>query len=535
MHLTTVRTIALMDVRRRWRVLKGNEMQLLALGLGIIFAVLFSVLGLAGLHTLGSLVAAGAVEDPVLASRTVAVYVWVFCAGFSAYLVYMRGLKPDNIDGLLTTVSHRDVIGGLVLSEGIVWGVPTVVYALLGSIAFGAGVRSPLAIPSVFVTLCALVGVGILSGYVIALAIKNTGVRSELLTRLRTLLFVVLGLVYLWALLMQSFGTVLDPIHRLLHPTPLSWYGDLALLGLGVDVSLVRALGALAVTGAAIPLGLAVLSRLAAWYWYVDPVHIDRGTVATDGPKLVSRLTTPFPEPVRGVVHVDWIRARRAPITLSFVLYPLFVLINPVMTTIETGTVSSSFPLWVLVCGAWITGSLFTLNVLGNEGAVLPVTALGTTSGRSLVYGHVLAGAMIGIPLTVGVTTVLALVSPLPVSSVATLGLAALVVAGCAGPVATGIGTVFPRFDTVRISRSREAVVPSFVGFVVYSAAISGIALPSILLHTDFFTVLITGMFDASPLTIALVGILVSGVLGTIAGTLSVRWAVDRVESFSFD
>jgi len=90
-------------------------------------------------------------------------------------------------------------------------------------------------------------------------------------------------------------------------------------------------------------------------------------------------------QPVFGVVVADWKRARRSPISLSFALYPLIVLAGPIVTAVQTGEIGTGLPLWVLLTGTWVAGSLFALNVVGQEGAALPVTLL---SGPPALTGH---------------------------------------------------------------------------------------------------------------------------------------------------
>lgn len=535
MRARHVRTIARVEVRRRWRALRDNELQLLALALGVMFMGMFSLGGLFIAGLAGSMVRSGEVEAPVVAARNVAVFAWLFATGMSGYLVFVRGLEPDHLDGLLTTVSHREVIAGLLGAELLVWAAPTLLYGALLSIAFAVGARTPVPVPFVLASLALLVVLGHLAGFILALSIKNLGVRSRLLARLRTVVFVLLGLAYFWALTTQAIGDVVAPIHRAMVGTPLAWYGDLALLGTHPDASLPRALGSVLLAGVAVVLGLGVLGRLAGWYWYVDPVRVGGAEAARRSSRFLRLVTGRFPRPMRGVIRTDWRRARRAPITLSFVLYPLIVLLNPVRASIEAGAVTGSLPLWVGLVGVWITGSLFTLNVIGNEGAVLPATVLGVNSGSTFVRGHVVAGWLVGAPATLLLVVGLGLASPLPAATVATLALATLVLVGTAAPIATGIGATFPRFDAVNVSRSREAVVPSFVAFAIYSGVILVIAAPALLAHVGVVVGSIHDHLGIAPVAVALVGTAVSGTLGLVVARRSMARAATVVETFTMD
>lgn len=126
-------------------------------------------------------------------------------------------------------------------------------------------------------------------------------------------------------------------------------------------------------------------------------------------------------QPVFGVVVADWKRARRSPISLSFALYPLIVLAGPIVTAVQTGEIGTGLPLWVLLTGTWVAGSLFALNVVGQEGAALPVTLLSEAPERSLVTGHVLSGALLIAPITVAATVTAGILSPHSVPVVASL------------------------------------------------------------------------------------------------------------------
>jgi hypothetical protein len=235
------------------------------------------------------------------------------------------------------------------------------------------------------------------------------------------------------------------------------------------------------------------------------------------------------------VAAVDYRRGRRAPITLSYVLYPLFVLFGPVTSAVQTGTIGGDLPLLAVLCGAWMTGALFTLNVVGNEGAVLPATLLGADPGRSLVGGHVAAAALLGVPLTVAATAVLAVASPYGPAAVVTLAASALVLAGSAGPVATGVGAAFPRFEAVRMSRSTRAIVPSLLAFTVYSIAVVVIALPALLGHTGMVGHAVASWLGTSQAVVAIAGTLATAVLAVAAGLLSASYAVRSVDSFHFE
>lgn len=532
--LSHVRTIGVVELRRRARVLRGNAAQLVAIAFVALFAVPMLSFGVFGLYLLGTAIAAGEVTAPVVYARQALAYAWAFVVGFAGYRAYATSLRPDNLDGLLTTVSHRELLGGLLFAEAVLWGVPAGLFLTLGALAFATGAGSLLVVPLALVTGGAVLATGVAGGFLLALAVRNTGVRSRLLTRLRTVLLGLLGVAYFGLLVTQSFGTVLAPLYHLLEPTPVAWYGDLLFLGTVSGASVARAVGALLASGAFLAVCWVALPRFAAWLWYADGVHVEREST-TAVPSGRSSLEAVLPRPVAGVVLADWQRTRRAPITVSFALYPLFLLVGPVTDAVREGSVGGSFPLWVLLSGAWIVGALFALNVLGREGSVLPATLLGARPGRALVWGHVAAAALVGVPLTVLATVALALAGPQDLPAVATLGASALVLTACAGPLAAGVGAAFPRFEAVRISRSRRAVVPSLLAFTGYSIAFGVVALPAILSHSSMVGHAMASWLDTSMATVAAAGTLLTALLAVPTAALSASYAVRAVETFRFE
>lgn len=532
MTLDRVRVIARTELRRRWRALQGNQLQFALTGFFGVLMAIVTMPVLFALFLFGSSVQSGDVEQALTLARVGTVYLLLFATGLTAFRSYSTGLEPDTLDGLLTTVSHRELIWGLVLAEATLWGVPILVFALLGAIAFGAGAQSIVSVPLFVIAAGLLVGLGVPTGFVLALIVKNMGVRSKLLTRLRTVAAAILGLLYFWLVFTQSIGSILNPVFHLLEPTPIGWLGDLVVVAVADDASPGRAVGAVLFSVSSILVSTSLVAVLARWFWYVDPVRVDH-SVSESPSQATTVLSGILPETIAGVVYVDWIRARRAPIVLSFAIYPLFILGSPIVTTIQTGTVSRSFPLLVALCGAWITGSLFALNVLGNEGAALPVSVLSVDVGHTLVWGHVLAGALVGVPLTVLTTVALGIASPLSSAVVGTLTLTALVLATAAGPIATGIGTTFPRFEATKVTRSREAIIPSMFAFAGYSITLLIVAAPGLL--AQLLGTRLGSTVGLAPAVVSLSGALTTAVVAIGVGWLSLRRGQRTVDQFVLD
>jgi hypothetical protein len=524
-----VRLIARTELRRRWRGMKDNPAQLLALAVAALFVFPMALVGVGGAYVAGGMVASGEVDTPLELARLVCVYAWIFVTGFGGYRAYAVSLDPDNIDGLLTTISHRDLIAGIVLTEFALWTTLGLTVAGGAAVTFGIGAGSPLSILSVLLALTLILTTGLVGGFVLALGIRNLGVRSILLTRLRTLFVAVLAAAYFWVIVTNSFASVFDPLYHVLAITPVAWLGDLAAVALGVDASPFRAVGAVLVAVGFLAVTVPALSRLAEWLWYADGVHVTHDVEQTTES---SRLAGLLPAPVLGVVSSDWARARRSPLSLSFALYPLFLLIDPIIGVVQTGTVGRGLPLMTVLCGTWITGSLFALNVLGYEGAALPVTLLSPDPARSLVTGHVLAGVLLLTPVTVVTTALTGLLSPHSIGVTASLTAAALLLTVGASVIATGIGAMLPRFEAVRVSRSTKAVVPSVLAIVVYSVVMLVVMLPAILGHSALFGHALTSLLDVDQLGVAVAGTVSSGVLAAGVGIVSMHFALNHVDDY---
>ncbi|EMA70289.1 hypothetical protein, partial [Halorubrum kocurii] len=418
----------------------------------------------------------------------------------------------------------------------VLWSAFFLTVGSAATVAFAVGAGSLLTIPALLLTLCLLLVTGIPAGFILALGVRNAGVRSRLLSRLRTLFLVLLGIGYLALIFTNAFASVLEPIYRVLAPTPIDWFGDLAALGLGIGASPLRAIGAVGFTAAFVVVAVASLYRLSEWLWYADGVHITHEAERSDnGSSRLNGLSRVVSQPVFGVAAVDWKRARRSPISLSFALYPLIVLAGPAVTAFQTGEIGTGLPLWILLSGTWVAGSLFALNVVGQEGAALPATLLTEVPERSLVIGHVLSGTLLIAPITVAATVIAGVLSPHSVPVVASLGASALVLSAVSGAIGTGIGVGFPRFEAVSVSRSTKAIVPSAFAFGIYSVAVLVVALPTVIAHSGIASHALASVVGVNRFVIGLSGTLVSAVFACLVGLISMYVARDRVRNYQFE
>ena len=527
------RTISRTLLRRRWRVVRDNPVQLLSLALVGLFSVLPLVVGLpVGAYFGGQALRSGAIEAPIAGVRRIAVICWLAAAGFGVFRGYTALFDPDRRDGLLTTISHQQLLAGLLGAEALVIGLPVAVVVVVASLVFAVAGDSLLAAPAKLLAACLLLVSGFLTGLAVALVIKNGGVRSRLVSRLRTVVFVALFAAYMGVIVTNAFDAVIDPLFWLLTPTPVGWMGEVVLLTAGGPGSPLAASAGLLVVGLAVAASAPVVSRLTAWLWYADGLEtVQSESDSTD----LSRLAGLLGQPVVGVVSADWSRARRAPVSVSYVIYPLFVLSTPIIQTVETGQVSTLFPILVGICGAWITGALFSLNIVGNEGALLPATLLTPSPSRALVGGHIAAGALVGLPVTAAAVAVLAILSPQPQWAVLTLTVGSLLLAAAAGPIATGIGAAMPRHEAVSVSRSRTAIIPSTLAFIGYSVLIALLSLPIVAAHSLIVGEFVVSAVGIPPVALGVASLILTAVVAAAFGLVSVLFGVRQVKRFQFD
>ncbi|MFO7833029.1 MAG: hypothetical protein R6V31_02965 [Halohasta sp.] len=525
--LGRTRAIGRTEIRRRWRSLRAQPAQLAGTALSVLFLLPVAIGLPVAAYFGGEILAEGSIGAPVDGARRVAVTIWLAGAAFGGFRGYTMLLDPDCRDGLLTTVSHGQLLAGLLAAEAALFGLPALLVCSAAGALFAAGAGAPLAAPALVVAAGILLSTGFGTGLGVVLVFKNAGVRSRLLARLRTLAFVVLFAAYMGVFLTQSVDAVLDPLYWLFAPTPVGWLGETVLLAMGIEASTLRAGSAFVVGVVGLPLGAPVLARLTAWLWYADGIETEHSAASVGTGRLAGLL----PWPMVGVVTVDWARARRAPVSISYAIYPLFLLFLPIAETLETGQIGRLLPLALAACGPWVTGALFTLNVVGNEGSVLPSTLLAPYPGRALVGGHIAASTLIGLPLTGLAVAATGLASPLSGGAVATLTVGSLLVAATAGPIATGIGALLPRYEAVSVSRSSEAVIPSTLAFGAYSVVIGIVAAPLVVGHVSE----VAGFVSIPAVVVAAVGIGVSTVVGAVLGAVSTGYAIQRVDRFQFD
>lgn len=569
-HLAGALTVARTELRRSRRKATGRLSQLLGLGFGLfVFA--------AGAVVVSYLLVT---ESPDLSGFTVTsgvrsavVFQWLFVVAIITQRVVTVNPRPDAPDYLLTTVRPTTAVTGLVLAEtGRILayaGLPLLV--VTSALAYTTG--SVATLPLVALALALLFVSGVVLAHVLGLTVKLAVARIPVLARHRTVLGTLAVVVLFggYTVVQASGGGVSG-----LGLVPVGWVADLAALALPVAVSPGHAVGGLATTGLLIAGGLPLATRIATAFWFGDSVTPEIETqeatverVGTD--PLASGLGVlrglPLGSGQSGrIARRTVLLARRAPAKLSYLLLP-FIIAGSVVLQAVVGALTvptAVFAPGLALALPWIAGAAFTLNPFGDEGSVLPLTLTSPVAGRTYVRGLIRPGITIG-GLCLPAVPVLALATGFRPSDAVLVTAVTAVGVPVAAMLATGIGMTFPRTDTVRVSRGREAIPPTASAMALYSVAVGVVVglpiaagleptlvrtvasgLVGVLLAFPFAYVggPLAGVADAlgslgrsiAELDLTVVqwgGLIVPIAVGVLAGLLSARFAARYVERYT--
>lgn len=402
--------------------------------------------------------------------------------------------KLSNDVGVLSVVPTREATLGLLLSETafvLSWLLPV---ALAATVGYGAGAGNWTLLATIPVVCVAVAAAAVAVGFPVGLGIRHVATRIEFVARHKGSLAVLAFLAYFALLMTNTLGSLVVALFEPLQRAPTGGYADLLFLGT-TPVDVVRAVASLGLTATLTVVGAVAATRVAERHWFADPVlagsdedddtGVDPDTARHEDRGLLDRfegaLGGVVGRPAAAVTVLAWKRAARAPLKLLYVAYPLLGAIGFIGEIVQTGEVPAFFPPIALVFVAWAGSVVFTLNPLGDQGSALPATVLSRIGGREFVGAHVLASALVVIPVGTALTTLLAVLSPLDLSLTAAIAVGTPLSVLVGGLFAVGVGMTFPRYDAVNVTKSTKAVVPSLVSFVVFSLyLLSGIVAATI-------------------------------------------------------
>lgn len=479
---TVTQVIARTEFRRSVRIAAGDwKKALLLLGLGVFIFGPITAIGTFALSSAGERVAAGTVEvlGPVTVTDVVtggAAMFWLLLVAMATIRTVTAVAKLDEPAFLLLSTSLRNVVLGLLGAELLgftVWlAVPTMVLA--GAFAYGAGTALPIFLAPLVVVFLAASAIPI--GFVVGIWIRHVFTAYESVARYRTPIFAAIALGYFGLVFSDMWASLMDALFALLQDSPLGWPGHILLFGIpNVSASIGPVIGAFVGFALVMPLALVVGIASARIHWYADIARTEDESVAeADSSERLDGLLSLILDRRTQVITLTAIRrTKRAPIRLVYVAYPLFGIFPFGQDIIQTGTVPSIVAVLLGVYVVWGSGVLFTLNLLGDLGRAMPTVLTSTVSGRQHVTGHVVASALVGIPVALLVSILAGIASPLSMVETGALVAGTTVGAVVAPALASGIGAAFPRFGSVHITSNREAVMPSKAAFVIYSLAIA--------------------------------------------------------------
>ncbi|NLV05492.1 hypothetical protein GOC83_04995 [Haloarcula rubripromontorii] len=528
-----VALIARTELRRTLRKLKGTTRgALIFLGGGLGIVVYSLVIG-AGAFFLGGFLSESDPHSVRLATTASIVGLLGFVGFFTLQHTVKSAGEPDAADGLLTTVPYEDAAAGLLVAEigrvSLALAIP-VLALVLGLAAGEAGV---------LVAVVALVGsgavvlLGTVLGFGLGLVTKLVANRSTFVASHRASVGAAVSLLLpLGWVAMTAVPTIQFRVLRLATHSPLSWPADVILLVLGTSGNPVAAAVATIGIFGALPLGAVACLWLAERTWYADPVQPDHEFDA-DKRTLSDRLLRGrISTATRVVAQKSWLRAKRAPITVQFAIMPFFFLVYHLQIVILERVVPPTLPLSAGLASAAAFGAAFSLNPLGGEEGVLPLTLTANVSGWAFVTGLVLAGALPGVVVTTLLVAGLGVAAGTPPVTLA-VGLTVALVATLAAPaIAVGAGVVFPKFESSSV-QGHDVVVPSGWAFGLYFLVLGVAVTPGSLTY-------LLAVRDLVPIPVNVAWLLGGGLAataaiataGAVAGFL---YAANRVATYRLD
>jgi hypothetical protein len=463
-------------LRRTWRKVRGQDIWLAAAAIGgmLLFVSMPITFGFG--REFGREFLAG--EQSLSTATLALVVVWLVIAVFGLFSGLGSEGELDSQAAVLTARPPKDVAGGLMLTIVLGYAPFLVLPALAGSAGFAVALGGPeplagLALATVLVLVTATV-----TGYVLGLCCKGIVRRTPWLERHKSTLGVLLFGAYIWLTASGALWPLLGTVGDRLTASPLGWLGQLAFVTTpGGGMSSRAAIGAVALGAALVAVSVFGVVRAAEYAWYVESVALggrdepdESPTGPTAGERIDAALATARVSPAtRGVTTAVLVRAYRSPLQLVYVAVPLLFALPAFEAMIRTASAPIWAPWAVLVYAGWAAGTAFPMNLLGNQGATLPALLTTNSRGRALVHGHVLAGVLAFVPVTLVAATGAGLLAGLS-RRMLLLVLASTPAAIVTGTVlAAALGAAFPRFKVLEITSARKARLPSKVAFVVFS------------------------------------------------------------------
>lgn len=470
---------------------------------------------------------------------TVALF-WLFGLFLIGQRVVSARTRIEAEPLMLTTVSARTVAGGLLIAESLrilaYLGLPVLVLTSASIFLFSSPASLVLVPVAALLFTATAVVIGAVCGYAVAWIVAT----SQFVASHKTVLGSAASLLLMGGYFLFLYPQIGGVSQAALAWFPMGWFADLAIVGTRFVGSPFRAVGV--VVGSIVLLvgGGAIVERETVALWFTESVSPDAEDDAPEHEPVaagedsarpshrdalaaaVKPLAVPafVPTPIRRVAEWALLRTRRDPNRLMFLMIPVFAVGSPLVSTgLQSGSIFALLAPVSAVVLPWLAGSLFAMNPLGDEGAVLPVT-LTAVSGKQYVRGMMVPGLLFGLPIVLAVTGITGMLSPY--SFVESVGLVALgVYLTCVAVTITpAIGMALPRFSAISVGQSRDVLPPrmSAVAVHVVLSVLPGALLAALLIAPELARVVIAGVSGFVPAFV--LGLLPGSNSGLLAGTI---------------
>ncbi|MCY4729047.1 hypothetical protein KY092_00580 [Natronomonas gomsonensis] len=521
-------TIARTETRRSLRALLSDRRQLAALGFAFLGMAPILVGALPSLYLTGNAVASGEVTLSTTVVRGQFVTTFAGLVGLGVIRALERASTVDHADYLLTAVSPRSLTVGLIGAEflrtlGVLGPVFLVVY---GPFLLGLGTPA-LGAVAVLATVPALAATLTL-GYALGLLVRLAGRRFRV-TRRRGQLLGVLGAIVLvggtFVATTEVIAFVQSP-PSVLAAVPLAPYADLFVLGtptappVGVETGL-----GIAVVCSLTAVGVAASIPLSVRLWFGDA---NRRTDTADSRETVSMPGFLSGRPLGRAVFWLWLRGVRAPTGFVHLLYVVFATFPALGSLAGAEEPLLWLPPVALGVGALFAGAAFGLNSLGDEGAALPAVVLARAAGRTLVRARMMAGIALLLPPALILAVVAGVVGPMTLTTAALVVAFGVVLTGFSAALAVGLGTLIPNFESQRVF-GVEAVQPTPWAVFGHLFSVGVAAL------VGFLAIAVPHLLDTSSVAIRILPVGAVSALLAVVGFVCYRYAIRRVETFTYE
>ncbi|WP_264555143.1 hypothetical protein [Halocatena marina] len=473
--------IGVVEFRRSMRTLRGSTARLFFLGgVSIVWSLMllgFSVLFANSLRS---------IPRPILLPSSmrgaVGLY-WLFDVFMVGNRVISQHSRIDSEEVVLTAVSARTAASGLVVAEIFrilaYLAAPTIIISGLFVYAF----QTPASV--VFVPLAVVLFV--VSSVVVAYACGFAGAfllsRSRIVARYKTPIGISLIVLFFGGYSVLQYAPTIDMgiDSGVLAWLPISWYGDLAVVGTAISQSWMRVGGVLITTAIILLGGGYAVERITSAFWFDAPIapSSEKKSTARKTPMHSFWHPSDLDAPTRSVAQVMLTRTWRNPSRISFALLPIFIAGSVLINASQFGLLFVVAPLIAAIVIPWTAGLLFGLNPLGDAGGVLPTVLTTRLTGIQFITGLTIPGRVIGLSATVVLTLATGVVSPYSLIERGGLLLLGITVVFLSVRLAPLVGLWFPRFSAISVGQRRTVVPPSITAVVVHSLVTLGLAIPA--------------------------------------------------------